>query len=158
MAKAKAKAKKAPAKKAAVKKAPAKKAVAKKAPAKKAVVAKAPAKKVAPAKPAVAPKLKVPAGIKTLTASQLVAVVAEQQMSSRVQAKANLETIFNIIQAYVVGGAKVKLGDLGTLLLAKRAARMGRNPQTGEPVKIKASTKLRFRMSRPMKEVLAKLK
>jgi nucleoid DNA-binding protein len=154
MAKAKAKAKKAPAKKVVAKKAPAKKAVAKKAPAKKA----APAKKVAPAKPAVAPKLKVPAGIKTLTASQLVAVVAEQQMSSRVQAKANLESVFNIIQAYVVGGAKVKLGDLGTLLLAKRAARMGRNPQTGEPVKIKASTKLRFRMSRPMKEVLAKLK
>jgi nucleoid DNA-binding protein len=156
MAKAKAKAKKAPAKKVVAKKAPAKKAVAKKAkaPAKKA----APAKKVAPAKPAVAPKLKVPAGVKTLTASQLVAVVAEQQMSSRVQAKANLESVFNIIQTYVVGGAKVKLGDLGTLLLAKRAARMGRNPQTGEPVKIKASTKLRFRMSRPMKEVLAKLK
>jgi nucleoid DNA-binding protein len=162
MAKAKAKAKKAaPAKKVVAKKAPAKKAVAKKAaPAKKAPAAKkaAPAKKVAPAKPAVAPKLKVPAGLKTLTASQLVAVVAEQQMSSRADAKRNLETVFGIITAYVLGGAKVKLGDLGTLLLAKRAARMGRNPQTGEPVKIKASTKLRFRQSRTAKDMLAKIK
>jgi nucleoid DNA-binding protein len=164
MAKAKAKAKKAPAKKVAAKKAPAKKAAAKKVVAKKVVAKKAPAKKaapakkVAPAKPAVAPKLKVPVGLKTLTASQLVAVVAEQQMSSRVQAKANLESIFNIITAYVMGGAKVKLGELGTMLLAKRAARMGRNPQTGEPVKIKASTKLRFRQSRTAKDMLAKIK
>ena len=144
---AKAKAKKAPAKKAAAKKAPAKKAVAKKAPAAK-KAAKAPA----------APKLKVAAGQKTLTASQLVSVVAEQHGSSRADAKRTLDSVFGIVTEYVMKGVKVKIGDLGTLLLAKRAARMGRNPQTGEPVKIAASKKLRFRQSRTAKDMLAKIK
>jgi nucleoid DNA-binding protein len=93
-----------------------------------------------------------------LTASQLVAVVAEQHMTSRADAKRTLESVFDIITKYVMSGAKVKLGELGTLLMAKRAARMGRNPQTGEPVKIAASKKLRFRQSRTAKDLLAKVK
>jgi nucleoid DNA-binding protein len=155
---AKAKAKKAPVKKVSAKKSPAKKVAVKTVPAKKATVAKVAIKKAVSIKSVAAPKLKVPAGTKALTTSQLIAVVAEQQMSSRAQAKTNLETVFGIITAYVMSGAKVKLGDLGTLLLAKRAARMGRNPQTGEAVKIKASTKLKFRQSRTAKDMLVKVK
>jgi nucleoid DNA-binding protein len=145
---AKAKAKKAPAKKAAAKKAPAKKAAA---------VKKAPAAKKA-TKAAAAPKLKVAAGLKTLTASQLVSVVAEQHGSSRADAKRTLDSVFGIVTEYVMKGVKVKIGDLGTLLLAKRAARVGRNPQTGNPVNIAASKKLRFRQSRTAKDMLAKTK
>lgn len=139
------------AKKVAVKKA------AKKAPAKKAVAKKAPAKKAA--KKAAAPaKTKVPANLKTLTASQLVSVFAGQHELSRAESKRTLDSVFGIITDHVMKGVKVKLGDLGTLLLAKRAARMGRNPQTGAPVKIAASKKLRFRQSRTAKEALAKMK
>jgi nucleoid DNA-binding protein len=158
---AKATVKKAPAKKAATKttatkKAPAKAAAPKKAPA-KAPAKKPAAKKAAPVK-AAAPKLKVPAGLKTLTATQLASVVAEQHMTTRAEAKRTLDSIFEIITSYIMKGVQVKLGDLGTILVAKRAARMGRNPQTGAPVKIAASKKLRFRQSRTAKEMLAKVK
>ncbi|KLK89965.1 DNA-binding protein, partial [Microvirga vignae] len=40
----------------------------------------------------------------------------------------------------------------GILQVRKRAARMGRNPQTGEPVKIKASKKIAFRAAKDLKE------
>jgi len=43
---------------------------------------------------------------------------------------------------------------LGTFLVAKRAARMGRNPQTGEALKIAASKKFRFRPSKATKEAV----
>jgi DNA-binding protein HU-beta len=51
---------------------------------------------------------------------------------------------------------KVKLGDLGTVMIRARKARMGRNPQTGEPVKIKASKRLAFRQSSMMREAVTK--
>jgi DNA-binding protein HU-beta len=44
------------------------------------------------------------------------------------------------------------LGDLGILVVRKRAARMGRNPATGEPIQIKASKKVAFRAAKELKE------
>ena len=52
---------------------------------------------------------------------------------------------------HVLKGVKVKIGDVGMIQIRARKARMGRNPQTGEPVKIKASKKLAFRQSAVMK-------
>ena len=51
-------------------------------------------------------------------------------------------------------GSKVRINGLGTLQIRKRAARMGRNPRTGEPVKIKASKKVAFRVAKELKEVI----
>ncbi len=48
-------------------------------------------------------------------------------------------------------GGKVSIGSLGIFTIAKRAARMGRNPQTGEAIKIKASKALRFRPAMNLK-------
>jgi DNA-binding protein HU-beta len=45
----------------------------------------------------------------------------------------------------------VKISGLGILLVRKRAARMGRNPATGEPIQIKASKKVAFRASTGLK-------
>ncbi len=139
-----------PAKKA-VKKAPAKKAAPKKAA--KAVKAPKAAKAAAPAPKAI--KVTAPAG-KAITASAFLNVVAEHLGVSRAEAKRIVESYTEIVKAHVLKGVKVKLGDIGMLLVRARKARMGRNPQTGEPVKIKASKKLAFRQSAPMRDLMKK--
>lgn len=125
----------------------AKKAPAKKAPAKKAKKAAAPAPK--------AVKVTATAG-KTVTASALLQTVADHLGIKKSEAKAMTEGYLDVVKAYVMKGAKVKIGDIGMIMIRARKARMGRNPQTGEPVKIKASKKLAFRQSAVMKAAVAR--
>jgi nucleoid DNA-binding protein len=137
----------------------AKKAPAKKAPAKKAAAPKKAAKAAKPAKAAPAApkavKVTAPAG-KAITASALLNVIAEHIGISRAEAKRFVESYTDIVKAHVLKGVKVKIGDIGMLLVRARKARMGRNPQTGEPVKIKASKKLAFRQSATMRDMMKK--
>ena len=51
-------------------------------------------------------------------------------------------------------GDKIRLTGLGIFQVRKRAARMGRNPATGEVIKIKASRKIAFRPARELKEAV----
>jgi DNA-binding protein HU-beta len=51
-------------------------------------------------------------------------------------------------------GEKIRLTGLGILQVRKRSARTGRNPQTGEPIKIKASKKIAFRPAKELKEAI----
>ena len=51
-------------------------------------------------------------------------------------------------------GNKVRITGLGILAVRKRAARMGRNPATGEAIKIKASKKVAFRVAKDLKEAI----
>jgi DNA-binding protein HU-beta len=51
-------------------------------------------------------------------------------------------------------GDKIRLNGLGILQVRKRAARMGRNPATGEAIKIKASKKVAFRAAKELKEAV----
>ena len=127
----------------------AKKAAKKKAPATKKSAARKSAKKAAPA-PAKAVKVTATAG-KTVTASALLHSVADHLGLKKSEAKAMVEGYTDVVKAYVLKGAKVKIGDIGMVMVRHRKARMGRNPQTGEPVKIKASKKLAFRQSAVMK-------
>jgi nucleoid DNA-binding protein len=127
----------------------AKKAPAKKAPAKKAT------KKAAAAPAAKAVKVTATAG-KTVTASALLQTVADHLGVKKTEAKALTEGYLDVVKAYVMKGAKVKIGDIGMIMIRARKARMGRNPQTGEPVKIKASKKLAFRQSAVMKAAVAR--
>ena len=116
---------------------------------KKKAAKKAPAKKAAaPAPKAV--KVTAVAG-KTVTASALLQSVADHLGMKKSEAKALTEGYLDVVKAYVMKGAKVKIGDIGMIMIRARKARMGRNPQTGEPVKIKASKKLAFRQSSVMK-------
>jgi DNA-binding protein HU-beta len=115
--------------------------------------------KTAPARKAAAKKTAAPAkALKvtatpgaTVTASVLLQSVADHLGVTKSEAKALVEGYTDVVKAYVLKGAKVKIGDIGMLMIRHRAARMGRNPQTGEPVKIKASKKLAFRQSAVMK-------
>ncbi|MEQ1618706.1 MAG: HU family DNA-binding protein [Terricaulis sp.] len=116
---------------------------------------KAPARKKAPAKKAAAPvakavKVAATPG-KTVTASALLQSVADHLGLKKSEAKGMVEGYIDVVKAYVLKGAKVKIGDIGMVMIRARKARMGRNPQTGEPVKIKASKKLAFRQSAVMK-------
>jgi DNA-binding protein HU-beta len=128
-----------------------KKAAAKKAAPKKA--AKAPAKKAAAAPAPKAIKVTTAAG-KTITQSALLQHLADAAGLARAEAKRFVETYVDVVRAHVLKGVKVKIGDIGTLMIRSRKARMGRNPQTGEPVKIKASKKLAFRQSATMREAV----
>ena len=128
---------------------------AKKAAPKKAVK-KAPrkaAKKMEPPKKAI--RVSAIAG-KTITASALLQAVADHNEMSRADAKRFIEGYLDVVKAHVMKGVKVKLGDIGMILIRARKARMGRNPATGEPVKIKASRKLAFRQSSAMKQAIAR--
>jgi DNA-binding protein HU-beta len=127
----------------------AKKAAKKKAPAKKKSAVRKSAKKAAPA-PAKAVKVTAVAG-KTVTASALLQAIADHMGIKKSEAKTMVEGYTDVVKAYVLKGAKVKIGDIGMIMVRARKARMGRNPQTGEPVKIKASKKLAFRQSSVMK-------
>ncbi len=118
---------------------------AKKAPARKSA---AKAKKAGPAAKAV--RVTATAG-KTVTASALLQSVADHLGLKKSEAKAFVDGYTDVVKAYVLKGAKVKIGDIGMVMIRHRKARMGRNPQTGEPVKIKASKKLAFRQSAVMK-------
>ena len=123
-----------------------------KAPAKRKTVAKKPARKTAKAAPPARNiKVTAPAG-KAITQGALMQVIADQTEMSRAEAKRFVETYIDVVRAHVLKGVKVKLGDLGTVMVRARKARMGRNPQTGEPVKIKASKRLAFRQSAMMRE------
>ena len=138
------------ARKAVAKKGPAKKVAAKKTPAKKAPAKKTVKKAAAPAPAAAKVKVTAVAG-KTITASALLQAVADQTGMTKAEAKRFVESYIDVVRAHVLKGVKVKIGDLGMILIRHRKARIGRNPQTGEPVKIKASKKLAFRQSAAMK-------
>lgn len=133
-----------------VKKAAPKKAVAKKSSKKKAAPKKAVAKKAAAAKPAPI-RVTAVAG-KTITASALLQAVADRAGMKKAEAKEFIDNYLDVVKAHVLKGVKVKIGDIGMIMIRARKARMGRNPATGEPVKIKASKKLAFRQSATMKQ------
>ncbi|MBY0563942.1 MAG: HU family DNA-binding protein [Hyphomonadaceae bacterium] len=122
---------------------------AKKAPATKKAAVRKSAKKAAPAAPKPVRVTATPG--KTVTASTLLQSVADHLGLKKSEAKAMTEGYLDVVKAYVLKGAKVKIGDVGMIMIRHRKARMGRNPQTGAPVKIKASKKLAFRQSAVMK-------
>src|SRR5262245_6617786 len=97
---------------------------------------KAPRKAAAKSAPSRAIKVGAPAG-KTITAGALLQAVADHNEMSRADAKRFVEGYIDVVKAHVLKGVKVKIGDLGMIQIRHRKARMGRNPATGEPVKIK---------------------
>jgi len=147
--------------KTASKKAPARKAAATKAtkaPAKKAAAktsAKAAASKTAAKTAAKTAKKPVKAAASSngiLTLRNIADTLSEMHELPKRQANEMLTQVVELIAKSLKKGDKIRLTGLGILQVRKRAARMGRNPQTGEPVKIKASKKIAFRAAKDLKE------
>ena len=90
----------------------------------------------------------------TVTLKHLAANVAEGHELSKKQSEAILGNMVELIVKHLKRGDRIRIGGLGILQVRKRAARMGRNPATGEPIKIKASKKVAFRAAKELKEAV----
>ena len=88
----------------------------------------------------------------TITLKHLAAAIAEDQELSKKQAESILSDMVAMITKHLKKGERIRIVGLGILQVRKRAARMGRNPATGEPVAIKASKKVAFRAAKELKE------
>jgi DNA-binding protein HU-beta len=97
-------------------------------------------------KPTAAAKTKRPVTIK-----HLAAALAEEHQLTKRAGEAILGDLVGIITKHLKKGERVRIAGLGILQVRKRAARMGRNPGTGEAIKIKASKKVAFRAAKDLK-------
>ena len=92
------------------------------------------------------------AAVTTLTLKHLAAEIAASHELPKKQAEAALTDFVALIAKNLKKGAKIRISGLGILQVRKRAARMGRNPATGQAIKIKASKKIAFRAAKELKE------
>ena len=91
--------------------------------------------------------------VETVSTSQLIASVAERfDALPKKITKEVISDFLETIEANVSSGKKLRLDKIGILQVKERAARMGRNPQTGEEIKIPASKKIAFRPAKSLKE------
>src|SRR6185503_16192966 len=90
----------------------------------------------------------------TVTLKHLAAALAEAHEMSKKQAEEVLGDLVGNIVKHLKKGERIRIGGLGILQVRKRAARMGRNPATGEAIQIKASKKVAFRASKDLKEAV----
>lgn len=86
--------------------------------------------------------------------SELAAKVAADAKISQAEAGRMVQGVVEAVAAALKGGQEVRLSGLGIFDVADRAARQGRNPQTGEVVKIAASKAVRFRASKTLKDAV----
>ena len=87
-----------------------------------------------------------------LSKSQLAAAIAEKAEISKKQAVEILENIAAL--AYKHAKDTFTLPGIGKLVLKDRAARMGRNPKTGEAIQIKAKRVVKFRVAKAAKDAI----
>jgi len=97
---------------------------------------------------------KKPATAPTVTLKHLAAQLAEEHQLSKKQSEAMLGDLVTAITKHLKKGDRIRIGGLGILQVRKRAARMGRNPATGEAIQIKASKKVAFRAAKELKEAV----
>ncbi len=141
-------AKAAPAKKPArATKAAPRKAAAKKAAPTRAVARKTPAKKPAPARAKATPE-----GMSDK--DHLIDVIQAQMNSSRKAATDTLAAVIDTITVSLKKNQRVQLVGFGSFEVAKRPARRGRNPATGESIRIKASKTVRFKVGAKLKRAV----
>ena len=90
-----------------------------------------------------------------MTKAELVEKAAKDAKISKVAAAAALSSFMDSVgKALKKKDGKVTLVGFGTFSKARRKARKGRNPQTGEPIKIKASTVVKFRAGKKLKDAV----
>jgi len=109
-------------------------------------MAKAPAKSATKAPAAKAAK------VATVTLRHLANDLAETHSLPKKQANEVLADLIGMMGKHLKKGSRIRIAGLGILQVRKRAARMGRNPATGEAIKIKASKKIAFRAAKDLKE------
>jgi len=86
--------------------------------------------------------------------TELVAAMAEQTNLSKKDAEAALKAFIDVVSEELVNGGKIQLVGFGTFEVSERAAREGRNPQTGETMEIKASKTPKFKAGKALKDMM----
>lgn len=84
----------------------------------------------------------------------LIAAVAESSDLSRAKASEVVDAVFGAIEGALKAQEEVRLVGFGTFVTAKREASTGRNPRTGEEMAIPASTTVRFKAGKGLKDAV----
>ena len=87
--------------------------------------------------------------------AQFIAYLAPQFGDSKKEAARAIEVVFDAVVRNISKGEDVMINDFGKFKKVDRKARMGRNPFTGETIKIKASKKARFLPAKGLKDVVS---
>ena len=90
----------------------------------------------------------------TVTLKHLAAALADQHEITKKKSEEILNDAVGLVTKHLKKGERIRIAGLGILQVRKRLARMGRNPATGEQIKIKASKKVAFRASKDLKEAV----
>ena len=88
--------------------------------------------------------------------SELIEAIAEKAGLTKLEAGKALDATFEVIANQLEKGEKVPVAGFGTFKLSSRAAREGRNPKTGETIKIAASTSVSFKAGTALKDKVNK--
>lgn len=86
--------------------------------------------------------------------TELIAAIAEQAEISKKDAEKALKAFVDVVTEQLKEGEKVQLVGFGTFEVSERAAREGRNPQSGEVMKIAASKAPKFKAGKALKDML----
>ena len=86
-----------------------------------------------------------------VTKKHLTDALAKQHHLTKKQGREMLEDLIGLITQHLKKGERVKIAGLGIFVVRNRAARVGRNPATGEPIQIKAGKKVAFRATKALK-------
>ena len=86
--------------------------------------------------------------------TKLVAAIAEKAGLSKKDAEGAVKAFTDTVAEQLKAGEKIQLVGFGTFEVAERAARTGKNPQTGEAIKIPASKAPKFKAGKALKDVV----
>jgi DNA-binding protein HU-beta len=89
-----------------------------------------------------------------MTKAELIAKIADQSGTSKTQAEGALNTLLDIIKTELAADSKVTFTGFGTFSVSERSARTGRNPQTGNEIKIPACKVAKFKAGKALKEAV----
>ena len=92
--------------------------------------------------------------VQTVALSKIAGELAEKHEMSKKASTEFLNAFVDLMVKNLKKGHKVRITGLGIFQVKKRPARMGRNPATGEQIKIKASKKLAFRPAKEVKDAI----
>jgi len=93
-----------------------------------------------------------------MTRTELISSLAAEAQMEKKEAKVFLEALTGLVEKNIKKGGEVPLKGLGKFKVQKRKARMGRNPATGEAIKIPAKTVVKFSVAKALRDLVKKKK
>ena len=88
--------------------------------------------------------------------TDLIEAIAKESCTEKKAAKCFLESFTTVVEKTMKKGGEVPLSGLGKFKVVKRKARMGRNPATGQAIKIAAKTVVKFSVAKNLKDLVKK--